>query len=174
MLSHFSRVQLFVTLWTVAHQAPLSMDTGLGCHFLLWAIFPTQESNLCLLHLLYWQVDSWPLHHCRPDTALMQHRVHRILPDLTTSSLFPDTGLANGSFRFSRRCYRKLNKLFGQPNTNITAGLNSSTIKCKIFVTLIHGSNLLPSRLLTSEPTSINKELVKMPIPGPWLQKVLI
>ena len=25
MLSHFSRVQLFVTLWTVAHQAPLSM-----------------------------------------------------------------------------------------------------------------------------------------------------
>ena len=25
MLSHFSRVQLFVTTWTVAHQAPLSM-----------------------------------------------------------------------------------------------------------------------------------------------------
>ena len=25
MLSHFSPVQLFVTLWTVAHQAPLSM-----------------------------------------------------------------------------------------------------------------------------------------------------
>ena len=26
MLSHFSRVQLFVTLWTVAHQAPQSME----------------------------------------------------------------------------------------------------------------------------------------------------
>ena len=26
MLSCFSHVQLFVTLWTVAHQAPLSMD----------------------------------------------------------------------------------------------------------------------------------------------------
>ena len=25
VLSHFSRVQLFVTLWAVAHQAPLSM-----------------------------------------------------------------------------------------------------------------------------------------------------
>ena len=25
MLSHLSRVQLFVTLWTIAHQAPLSM-----------------------------------------------------------------------------------------------------------------------------------------------------
>ena len=26
MLSHFSHVQLFVTLWTIAHQAPLSME----------------------------------------------------------------------------------------------------------------------------------------------------
>ena len=25
VLSHFSHVQLFVTLWTVAHQAPLSV-----------------------------------------------------------------------------------------------------------------------------------------------------
>ena len=38
MLSHFSRVQLFATLWTVAHQAPLSMGfsrqecwSGLPC-----------------------------------------------------------------------------------------------------------------------------------------------
>ena len=35
-----SRVQLFSTLWTAAHQAPLSMgffrlSTGVGCHFLL-------------------------------------------------------------------------------------------------------------------------------------------
>ena len=26
MLNHFSHVQFFVTLWTVAHQAPLSME----------------------------------------------------------------------------------------------------------------------------------------------------
>ena len=38
ILSHFSGIQLFVTLWTVAHQAPLSMGlskeeywTGLPC-----------------------------------------------------------------------------------------------------------------------------------------------
>ena len=36
----FSHVQLFVTLWTIAHQPPLSMDflgknTGVGCHALL-------------------------------------------------------------------------------------------------------------------------------------------
>ena len=32
----------------------------MGCHFLLQGIFPTQGSNLCLLH---WQVDSLPLSH---------------------------------------------------------------------------------------------------------------
>ena len=36
-------------------------NTGVGCHFLLQGIFPTQESNLCLLHSLHWQVDSLPL-----------------------------------------------------------------------------------------------------------------
>ena len=40
VFSHFSHVQLFVSLWTVAHQAPLSKDfpgknTGMGCHALL-------------------------------------------------------------------------------------------------------------------------------------------
>ena len=29
-------------LWTVAHQDPLSMNTGVGCHALLQGIFPTQ------------------------------------------------------------------------------------------------------------------------------------
>ena len=53
-----SHVRLFVTLWTVAHQAPLSMDfpgknIGVGCHFLLQGILPTQGSNLHLLHLLH-------------------------------------------------------------------------------------------------------------------------
>ena len=36
----------FVTQWTVARQAPLSMEfpvkTTMGCHFLLQGIFPTQ------------------------------------------------------------------------------------------------------------------------------------
>ena len=63
MLSRFHRVQLFVTLRTVARQAPLSMgfSTRMGCHFLLQGIFPTQELNLHLLCLLHWQVCSLPL-----------------------------------------------------------------------------------------------------------------
>ena len=34
---------------------------GVGCHALLQGIFLTQGSNLCLLRLLHWQVDSLPL-----------------------------------------------------------------------------------------------------------------
>ena len=36
-------------------------NTGVGCHFLLWGIFPTQGLNPCLLRLLHWQVGSSPL-----------------------------------------------------------------------------------------------------------------
>ena len=35
-------------------------EYGVGCHFLLQGIFPTQGLNL---HLLHWQVYSLPLHH---------------------------------------------------------------------------------------------------------------
>ena len=66
VLNHFSRVQLFVTPWTVACQAPLSLGfsrqeywSGLPC--LLQKIVPTQGSNLCLLCLLHWQVHFLPL-----------------------------------------------------------------------------------------------------------------
>ena len=46
MASHFSCVHLFVTLWTTACQAPLSIDspgknTGVGCQVLLQEIFLT-------------------------------------------------------------------------------------------------------------------------------------
>ena len=33
-------------------------NTGVGCHFLLQGIFPTQGSILCLWGFLKWQVDS--------------------------------------------------------------------------------------------------------------------
>ena len=36
-------------------------NTGERYHFLLQGIFWTQGSNLCLLSLLHWQVDSLPL-----------------------------------------------------------------------------------------------------------------
>ena len=56
--------------WTVAHQAPLSMafprqDIGVGCHFLLQAVFLIQASSP---HLLHWWVDSLPLSHLGSST----------------------------------------------------------------------------------------------------------
>ena len=48
-----SRVRLFATPWTVAHQVPPSMQgksTGVGCHFLLQGIFSTQGLNPGLPH----------------------------------------------------------------------------------------------------------------------------
>ena len=65
-LSHFSHVQFFVTLWTVALQAPLFMEFSrqeylMGCHALLQRIFLNQGLNPHLLGLLLWQVGSLPL-----------------------------------------------------------------------------------------------------------------
>ena len=62
-------VQLFETLWSVAHQVPLFMgfsgkNIGMGCHALLQGTFPTWESNphpVSGKWILHWQVDSLPL-----------------------------------------------------------------------------------------------------------------
>ena len=66
VLSHFSCIWLFATLWTVACQAPCPWDspgknTGVGCHARLQGIFLTQGLNLHLLCLLHWQAGSLPL-----------------------------------------------------------------------------------------------------------------
>ena len=68
--SCFSRIRLFVTLWTVICQAPLPMgfsgkNTGVGCHAILQGIFPTQGSSSHLLHLLNWKAGSLP--HVPPE-----------------------------------------------------------------------------------------------------------
>ena len=66
MLSCHSHVQLFATLWIVAHQAPLSMRfsrqehwSGLLCPPL--GNLPDPGSNPPILCLLHWQVGSLPL-----------------------------------------------------------------------------------------------------------------
>ena len=66
MINCFSHVWLCATPRTVAHQAPLSMgfsrrEYWVGCLAHLQGIFPTQGSNLRLLHLLHWQAGSLPL-----------------------------------------------------------------------------------------------------------------
>ena len=88
VLSHFSRVRLFATPWTVARQAPLSMGfyrqeywSGLPC--LPPGNLPNPGLKLHLLSLLHWQVVSWPL--ASPGKAPGQilgmqcFRFHRII-----------------------------------------------------------------------------------------------
>ena len=60
IVKSLSRVRLFATPWTVAYQVSQFMgfsrqeywgkSTGVGCHFLLQGIFPTQGSNPGLPH----------------------------------------------------------------------------------------------------------------------------
>ena len=52
-----------------------SKNTGVGGHFLLQGIFPTQGSNPCLLHLLCWQVGSFPP-CCLGSPSLRKTSVH--------------------------------------------------------------------------------------------------
>ena len=88
VLSHFNCVQLFATLGTIAHQAPLSMGFSRlrilewGYHAFLQGIFPTQGSNLCVLNLLHWQAGFLPLPppgkpEKSPQLTVKNHTAHK-------------------------------------------------------------------------------------------------
>ena len=68
VLSCFSYIQLFMTPWTIVHQAGSPVHGILQARILKWVamhslkgIFLTQGSNQCLLHLLHWQAGSLQL-----------------------------------------------------------------------------------------------------------------
>ena len=76
-----SCVRLFATPWTAAcrgssvHEISPGKNTGVGCHFLLQGIFPTQE---LYPHLLCWQVGSLPLSHLvSPHAILTQDKMKK-------------------------------------------------------------------------------------------------
>ena len=63
IVQSLSRVQLFVTLWTVAHQAPLSMGFSRQEYWRRLScpppgVFSTQGLDLCLFCLLPWEMGS--------------------------------------------------------------------------------------------------------------------
>ena len=78
MVSHFSRVQLFATrglqpTGLLCPQDSPGKNTGVGCHFLLRGIFPTQESNLNLPHLLHCRQILYPLSHLGGTAICPKH-----------------------------------------------------------------------------------------------------
>ena len=75
MLSH---VQLFVTPWTIAQQAPLSMELSRqkywsGVPFLSPGDFPNPRTEPASLVTPAWQADSLPLHHLE---ALIKNEIY--------------------------------------------------------------------------------------------------
>ena len=76
MLSHFSRVQLCATLWTVARQAPLSLGI-LQARILEWASMPSSRGLVTL--------------KCRSDhiTFLVKHTSGQFSPSVVSDSLWP-------------------------------------------------------------------------------------
>ena len=76
MLSHSFMSNIFVTPWTIAHQAPLSIELSRQEYwsrlpFLTQVIFLTHGSNPLLLGLLHWQVDSLTLHHLGSPSEIL-------------------------------------------------------------------------------------------------------
>ena len=85
-----SCVQLFEIPWTVQPAMLLcpwdspGKNTGVGYHFLLQGIFPTQGSNQSLLYFLHWQADSLPLSQLRAQITgyILFHSCERLLGDM--------------------------------------------------------------------------------------------
>ena len=100
-LSVLSRVQLSVPPWTVwsLHDSQgifcpwnfPSKNAGVGCHFLLQGVFPTQRLNL---HLLHWQEDSLPLVPPGKPQNLLPRYVNLLLT-LPQESLHSDSCLTS-------------------------------------------------------------------------------
>ena len=128
LLVELSRVWLFVTSWTVAHQAPLSMgffpgkNTGVDCHFLLQGTFPTQESSPCLLHILHWQADSLPMSHLVSPRLLLKKTRHLKLRDFIFFCVWKDAGIwAHWNHSFDMHlCYWSLPCAF---SSRVSSGL---------------------------------------------------
>ena len=114
-LSHFSCVQLFVTLWTIVHQAHSQdspgKNTGMGCHALLQGIFSTQESNPHLLRLLHCRQILHPLSHLgsplksagteyKPETT--NNSFHWLLVPVNTLALNSHPSTFDSSWFFSQ------------------------------------------------------------------------
>ena len=94
----FSRLWLFETLWSINCHVLLSWDspgknTGVSFWALNQEIFPTQESNLCLLSLWHWQADSYHYLHLLnrqvgslPPAPPGKPRTGPVLPQMTGKS----------------------------------------------------------------------------------------
>jgi len=85
-------------------------NTGVGCHFLLQGIFPTQGSNPHLLGLLHWWADSVPLPHLGSPTIHAEMTNLFFLPHSSFQPAFtsvfqkrPWSYVAQGSWKWKEK-----------------------------------------------------------------------
>ena len=82
-------------------------NTGVGCHFQLQGIFPTQGLNLCLLHLLHWQVDSLPLEPPLMENILLRLKLNTVQCLSYTSNIKIEAFLLYSSIQLVERKKKK-------------------------------------------------------------------
>ena len=77
-------------------------NIGVGCHFLLQGIFSTLGSNLCLLHLMYWQAGSLARCHLRRSLRMTRPQQTEMVRKMYFSH-FPCHTSWRGGYAISRR-----------------------------------------------------------------------
>ena len=144
-------------------------NTGVDGRALLQGIYPTQELNLCLLHLLHWQTDSLPLSPpeseshsvvslCNP----MDYTVHEILQAIILEWVaFPSPGyLHNPGIepRYPAMQADSLSaELQGKPKNT---GMDSLSVLQQIFLTQELKWGLLHCRHISLQTELSEKPLV--------------
>ena len=141
MLSH---VWLFATLWTIAHQASLSMDfpgknTGMGCHFLLQGIFPAQGSNPRLLHLL--QIGSQIVYNCITSWEIDRKTVETVSDFIFLSSKITADGDCSHEIKrpllLGRKVMTNIDSIF--KSRDITMLTKVYLVKAMVFPVVMYG-----------------------------------
>ena len=123
-------------------------NAGVGCHFLLQGIFPTQGLNLCLLHLLHQKEDSLPLSHLGSpqrmldkNTELFYHEClyHKLLtPEFLFKLIIESKGKINVSAYSEDFCqvtFPGENSLHLQPNSINKNEVSKSSKFLKVSIT---------------------------------------
>ena len=98
-------------------------NTGVGCHFLLQGIFPTQGLNSGLL------LGRWILNHCTTYDALLMVR--------QIQATFLEVSLAEQSKKIKKCTYVILEPPFPHPKMNLEEiSVQGSSVHCRIFNTV--------------------------------------
>ena len=114
-------------------------NTGVGCHFLLQRIFPTQELKLRLSRLLHWQVDSLPPHTWEAPPGL-RHNLHADYSQITVCSPFLSCGLQTPK---AKCLWAKWMPTWRHPHIQILApGVSPPSSSPIPFLQLLHENKL--------------------------------